>query len=476
MEETNAVRQTQIDKIGEAKTIEELRALGDAKIDEAINSTIAKSQIAPKLVETINKITGADTLETIAKASAYGQVLIGKLSKGNKSKPETVEEIKTKVLEHLSSRLDKSEINILKPRIESIKNAAIAQYNKDIDVAKVSGTFTKGRDIVQKVATSAYEKAKGLADVVPQEAIDKIVTLAKEGKELTTETIEAVVSNLKDADKSIARALLDDLISDKPKRATRAELTKLGVPTLEAIKTMVKTNPKALRVVESAIERKKQVRSQFFGEEAKVTKEKVKATVKKATDAAMKAVKDKVKSLIGQDATDQLTGLKGIVVEAIKDSETIAEVKTLIADIKKEGKELGKEAKETLDKIEVAVLAKAIELEQAAKEAPKKKTETTVETTIANYDLATISLDEFNKISIDSVEFMYALTMEDIKALGKNPNLSDAVKQAITIEYINMQAKEAEDVKKTGDKASANVDTLLNDDIIKQIQNEEGCL
>lgn len=467
-----ATREAQIKKISTATTIDELRNLGDNRVDETINNILEKSKTAKKIVDTIDKVTGADTLEAIAKTSAYGRVLVDKLSSKDASNPATVEQVKEKVLTHLEGRLNKGEKAVLEAKLDTIKNAAIAQHNKDITLEKAGSTFTQGRDIVQKVATNAYEKAKAkgqaIVDAIPQEAVDKVVELVNDGKELTAETVDAVIEGVKDSDKSTVRALLDDLVSEKPKKSTLTALTKLNVDTLSALEKAVKSNRMASRIVKAAKAKKKEIRTQFFGDEAKkVTKSKV---------------KEKVKSLIGEDYTKKLKGLKSILVDSINDNETIQELTQMIEDmkaeainLKDEGKELASDGMEFLDNLQEQLKQKTAEFNKKVDEAAEKEeAKTTSETTATKPDLATISLDEFNKASIDSVEFLYSLTMDDIKALSKNPNISDAIKEAVTIEYINIQNQEAAEIKESGDSKSKNSDILFEDEFIQQAQ-EEGC-
>lgn len=476
IEKSNATRQTQIDKITEATTIEELRELGDDKINEAIDNTLGKSKIASKIVETIDKVTGTNTLEGIAKLSAHGQVLIGKLSKEDKSNPDTVETIKEQVLENLNGRLNKNESSILSPRVETIKNAAIAQYNKDIDITKATNTFTKGKDIVQRVATNAYEKAKAkgqeLVDAIPQEAVDKVVELINDGKELTTETVETVISELKGIDKSVARALLDDLVSDKPTKATVTALTKLNIETLGVLEKALKSNPKALRKVKAAKDRKIEIRNQFFGDDAKIT------TVIKKAKAAGKKIMDKLKGLVNEDTATKVKGLKSILVSSINDSETLKDLSEFVDDIKTDSEGLASESAEFLDSFKKEIKAKGEELKKKGEEEVKKEKEekkTAEKEAIANRDFATMSRDELGKISKNFDEFIYSLSEQDVKDIEKNKNLKKVTKESIRNVFNDMVVSEKAEITKTGDTKSTDVDTLLDDEFVKQAQDEEGC-
>ena len=312
-EETDALRNEAIDNIKSADSIDTLKAYNDPEVTTAIEAILDKDNTIQK---SKSKVEAATTEEEFGKDAWT----IGKLDEIKKSNPSKVEynfdELKSKLLDALDNRYDKVD---LEQNLDKIKNRAIAQYNKQIELDKEANRIINAKDVVSQVSSNLYEKTKEQVDkVLPKEVRDAIVEQAKKGVDLAKTGVEVVADEVKNLNKSAVKGIIDDIANGKPNEA----IYNFSTAQLEDLKQGFKDNEKAAKIIAKVLKQKEATVGTFKKHLAKDT-----------------SLFDKVVDVTGKILTSNIgvkaRGLSVITKEFLTDSDNLSRSKKVIKDLEK---------------------------------------------------------------------------------------------------------------------------------------------
>ena len=520
-EQTRAANEKAADDISQATNVEELKNLNDPIIKSTIETILDKDGA----VEADKKaVANAKSIEELKEVSNFVRGTIVKANRTNKGDVDlTLRELQDKVLESLDNSYAKQDLDA---NFEKIQNEAIAQYNKINTENKVALEGIRAKDYVYQASSNLYNKSKEYIDkVLPQEVRDEIVKVAEKGIDLTKDGVEILAANVKDLDKSTARALIDDISKGKANDV----LYSFSRTQLKAMKKGFKNNPKANKVIQEAINKKSKIKNKIFNDYL---------TTKKDKNALFKGIINAKGKIISSNVATKLEGLLDITKEVLTDTDTLNNAKTLVDDLTKakaknpeafskedqarlhRAKKMVLEAlnkneegainsmfrslhklyknytpktkklvKEYMDKVKNAETlkeannyikeldAKLEALQEDKTDLVEPEVETTIEEEIVDNqlpDMATVSAEELKSL-IDDLTIEGLANIIDIKQLEKNSN--PVVK--IYIESIK-QAKDKlstsdSEISNESDKEAKDKNAIMQDNFVKNAFKEIEC-
>ena len=298
-------------------TVDELKALNDPEVDVAIDSILDSDN---KIKERRKSIYEAESFKDL-EVDAWTVGKIAAINSSNESKVDySLEEMKDRLQAEITNSYTPADLNA---NIDKIKNEAIAQYNKRNTADKAALEAIRAKDFVYQASKNLYEGTKAAVEkALPKALRDEIVKQAKAGVDLAKVGIDVATAELKNLDKSTARAMLDDLTKGKMHKG----IDTFSRKQLGELKTAFKNNEKATKVLNKAIERKNKISAEFD----KVTKKDMKF---------FDAVVDAAGKIKNSNIAAQIRGLGIITEDFLTDSGNLSRAKSLVKELEKAKKE-----------------------------------------------------------------------------------------------------------------------------------------
>ena len=298
-------------------TVDELKALNDPEVDVAIDSILDSDN---KIKERRKSIYEAESTKDL-EVDAWTIGKIAAINSSNESKVDySLEELKDRLQAEITNSYTPADLNA---NIDKIKNEAIAQYNKRNTTDKLNLEAIRAKDFVYQASANLYDGTKAAVEkALPKELRDEIIKQAKAGVDLAKVGIDVATAELKNLDKSTARAMLDDLTKGKMHKG----IDTFSRKQLGELKTAFKNNENATKVLNKAIERKNKISAEFD----KVTKKDVKF---------FDAVVDMGGKIKNSNLAAQIRGLGIITEDFLTDSGNLSRAKSLVKELEKSKKE-----------------------------------------------------------------------------------------------------------------------------------------
>jgi len=307
-----AERNRASEQIKAAKSIDELKSFNDPEIDAAIDSVLDSDN---SIKERRAKIEEVDSMSDFNSVDTW---TAGKVNLLNKSNPSdvaySVEEVKALLQDEITNSYSPADLDA---NIDKIKNEAISQYNKQNTTDKALLEGTRAKDYVYQASKNLYKGTKEAVEkAIPKELRDEIIKQAKAGVDLAKVGIDVATAEIKNLDKSTARAMMDDLTKGKVHKGLDAFSRK----QLSELKTAFKDNERATKVLNKLIERKNKISSEFD----KVSKKDV---------SFFDAVVDMGGKIKNSNMAAQIRGLGVITEEFLTDPANLSRAKALVKDL-----------------------------------------------------------------------------------------------------------------------------------------------
>ena len=214
----------------------------------------------------------------------------------------------------------------VKDKIDSIKNAAIAQHNEAITAKKLKLETERAKDYSYELYKNAKEGVKGIGKYIAgqfsDETVAAVLKAARTTKDLTSAAAKATLDTVKDADKSTVRAMIDDVARGKLNK----RLYDFSKSELEDLKKSFRGNKKAQDVI-SRVQKNQQkaLKAMGLSEDSK-------------SDGLLGWLSDTTKSILKSPLAYRTQGLLHVKLNDLKDSKTIDKISKILDSVEEDSK------------------------------------------------------------------------------------------------------------------------------------------
>lgn len=400
---------TQVDKLN--KPVNEITPQELIAIKEDIISSNRAMNMANEGkadTELSNKIDSAKTPEELFKMMnekdskgnpLLPNELIGRIdsfkgdSNSNKILDEQFNTFKTELKQSIQNNKKSPVMEHVNSKIDSIKNAAIAQHNEAITSKKLKLETERAKDYSYALYKNAKEGVKGIGKYIAgqfsDETVAAVIKAAKTTSDLTSAAAKATLDTVKDADKSTVRAMIDDVARGKVNK----RLYDFSKNELEELKKSFKDNKKAQDVINRVQKnQQKAVKAMGLSEDSK-------------SNGLLGWLSNTTKSILNSPLAYRTQGLLHVKLNDLKDSKIIDKVSKVLDSVEKDlkksdGKKLTPDQEKQLQKLKDTVEKAKVVLEEETKKAQSELTKDSGDSTeqkVANKINSSFS-DTVNKI------------------------------------------------------------------------------